>query len=117
MKITTRINIPIAIGHVLYTVLNNGDLGCECIVTKIESNECGIYVFAKGKEDNLQRRFILCTYHFGGKHFGTCVFLTKEQSEKYSNWLKGNIEYNRNKKLIGLDRMKKLLSKLRKNVR
>ena len=60
------------VGATIYHI--PGDSIVATTITKIDSNDKGIYIFAKA-ENGEKYRFILINYLTGKIHFGKCVFV------------------------------------------
>lgn len=60
------------IGATLYHITGNNITATK--ITKIESNDKGIYIFAKDEKGE-QYRFILIVYSNGKTHFGDSIFV------------------------------------------
>lgn len=60
------------VGAILYQIVSN-DINATK-VTKIESNDKGIYIYAESEKGG-KYRFILIVYSTGKTHFGDSVFV------------------------------------------
>jgi hypothetical protein len=84
MRITTKVNMPIIKGQILYHVF--GDFKKKMVeveVTEIVHNAFGIYVHAIDKDENGYRFAII--YTSGRNDFGKRVYFTREAAEAALN--------------------------------